>query len=272
MILMIHPDASDEAFAANDTNNFYDAVADHYRLFYRNWEATLDREGATLRRPLNAIHAKTVLDTSCGTGTQAIALARLGFVVIATDINKAMIDQARINAAHFKVADKIKFGCYGFLALDKAFKPGTVFDPVITKGNSLPHLLTDAELNTALRNFYGLLKPGGLLIIGIRDYDFLNEDRPRFIPGPVHDDSEDQHILFDIWDWNDGPPVTVTFNKFIVSGHDSDYTVRKDVVRYRALRRAELEAMLAEAGFVDVKVEQQHWELVFTASRPALSS
>jgi SAM-dependent methyltransferase len=266
---MIHPEASDEAFAANDTTDFYNAVADHYRLFYRNWEATLDREGATLRRALNAAKVKTVLDTSCGTGTQAIALARLGFIVIATDINQAMIAQARINAARFKVADKIKFGHYGFLELGNAFKPGTAFDAVITKGNSLTHLLIDAEISAALHNFYQLLRPGGLLIVGIRDFDLLIDDRPRFIPGQFHDDPEDQHILFDIWDWNDGPPVTVTFNKFIVSGHDTEYTVSKNVVRYRALRRAELEAMLVEAGFIDVKIEQQRWELVFTASRPA---
>ncbi len=259
---------SDEAFAANDTTDFYSAVADHYHMFYRNWEATLDREGATLRRPLNAANVKTVLDASCGTGTQSIALARLGFVVIATDVSQKMIDRARINAARFKVADKIKFGRYGFLDLAHAFKSGTVFDAVITKGNSLPHLLTDAEISAALRNFFELLKPGGVLIVGIRDFDFLIEDRPRFIPGQFHDNPDQQHILFDIWDWHDGPPITITFNKFMISGHDAEYTVRKDVVRYRALRRAELEAMLTDAGFVDLKVEQQHWELVFTASRP----
>jgi hypothetical protein len=155
----------------------------------------------------------------------------------------------------------------GFLGLDHVFKPGVKFDAVITKGNALPHLLTDAEIKTALHNFHRLLNPGGTVIIGIRDFDFLLEDRPRFIPGQFHDDPDEQHILFDIWDWDDGPPTTVTFNKFIVSGHGSDYKVRKDVVRYRALRRAELETMLGECGFRDLKVEQQQWELVFTATR-----
>ena len=114
---MIQPKIQSGALAANDTTDFYSAVAEHYHLFYRDWEATLDREGALLRRTLSAHGVKTVLDASCGTGTQAIALARLGFVVIATDITQEMINQARHNADRFKVADKIKFGRFGFLDL-----------------------------------------------------------------------------------------------------------------------------------------------------------
>ncbi|MHB8625438.1 MAG: class I SAM-dependent methyltransferase [Aggregatilineales bacterium] len=264
---MIQPNLRVAAVTANDTTDFYTAVAEHYHLFYRDWEAAIDREGATLRRMLNARGAKTVLDASCGPGTQAIGLARMGFAVVATDINATMIGKARVNAARYKVTDNVRFGRVGFLDLGSAFKPGIRFDAVITKGNALPHLLTDDEIKAALRNFHALLKPGGILIVGIRDFDFLLEDRPRFIPGQFHDNPDEQHILFDIWDWDDGPPNTVTFNKFIVSGHGSDYTVRKDSVRYRALRRTELEAMLAECGFADVQVEQQHWELVFTATR-----
>ncbi len=264
---MIQPNSHTAALTANDTNGFYTAVAEHYHLFYRDWEAALDREGATLRRILEPRGVKTVLDASCGPGTQAIGLARLGFSVIATDINKTMLAKARANAEHYKVAHKIRFGHFGFLELDHAFKPGTKFDAVITKGNALPHLLTDDEIKAALRNFHALLKPSGTLIVGIRDFDFLLEDRPRFVPGQFHDNPDQQHILFDIWDWEDGPPNTVTFNKFIVSGQGSDYTVHKESVRYRALRRTELEAMLAECGFADVQVEQDHWELVFTATR-----
>ena len=264
---MIQPNLQTAASIANDTNDFYTAVAEHYHLFYRDWEAALDREGMTLRRTLEARGAKAILDASCGPGTQAIGLARLGFRVIATDINPTMIGKARVNAARYKVTDNVRFGRYGFLELDRAFKPGTKFDAVITKGNALPHLLTDDEIKAALRNFYTLLKPGGTLIIGIRDFDFLLQDRPRFIPGQFHDNPDQQHILFDIWDWDDGPPNTVTFNKFIVSGHGSKYSVQKESVRYRALRRAELEAMLAECGFADVQVEPDQWELVFTATR-----
>jgi hypothetical protein len=38
-------------------------------------------------------------------------------------------------------------------------------------------------------------------------------------------------------------------------------------VRYRALRQAELETLLTEAGFTDIKFEVEVWELVATARR-----
>ncbi len=251
--------------SSNDTNQFYDAVADHYHLFYRDWQAALDREGIVLRRKLAACKAETVLDASCGPGTQALALARLGFKVTAADINQTMLDKARANARRFKVADKITFVHAGFLELGYALDHK--FDALVTKGNALPHLLTDGEIKTALHHFHKVLKPGGLLIIGIRDFDMMDEDRARYVPGQFHDDPDEQHILFDIWDWDDGPPTTVTFHKFIVSGLGDDYRVQKNSVRYRVLRRAELEAMLTEVGFTNISIEVQNWELVFAATR-----
>ncbi len=253
------------AIEMNNTNDFYDAVADHYHLFYRNWEATLDREGATLRRLLGARNVRSVFDASCGPGTQAIALARLGFDVTAADLSETMLAKARENAAVYAPAGKLHYLHAGFLDLPN--RVHSTFDAVLTKGNALPHLLTDGEITLALRNFHALLKPGGTLIVGIRDFDILLEDRPRFVPSQFHDDPNEQHILFDIWDWDDGPPVIVTFNKFLVSGIGEDYRVQKKSVRYRALRRAELEALLIATGFTDITVGQQQWELVFTATK-----
>jgi SAM-dependent methyltransferase len=252
----------------SDTNTFYDAIADQYHLFYRDWLATLQREGSALRRLFRDRNVRTVLDASCGTGTQAIALAQLGYEVTAADPSFNMLLKAREQAQSFSVADDITFVRAGFLELPYAVTGP--YDAVITKGNCLPHLISDEEITQALRNFYALLRPGGTLVIGIRDFDFLLEDRPRFVPRHVHDDDPNtQHILFDVWDWDDGPPVTVTFNTFIVSGQGSTYTVNKYPVVYRALRRDELETMLNEVGFTNVKGEPQAWELVVTATRPA---
>lgn len=248
---------------SNDTAPFYNAVADHFHLYYRDWRATLDREGMTLRKIFAG--RRDILDASCGTGIQAIALAKQGFHVTAADINPAMIDKARENARDYKVEDAISFVEAGFLELPQHLTKR--FGGLLTKGNSLPHLITDEEIKAALRNFHTLLKPGGLLLIGLRDFDTMLEDRLRFVPGQFHDDPDERNIFFDIWDYDDGPPSTVTFHKFRVSGIGEDYQVVKNSVKYRALLRAELEAMLAETGFSKIRVETQNWELVFTAVR-----
>ena len=46
--------------------------------------------------------------------------------------------------------------------------------------------------------FYELLRPGGLLLVGMRDFELLLEDRPRFWPGRIHDEPEEQIITFDV--------------------------------------------------------------------------
>ncbi|HVO41576.1 MAG TPA: methyltransferase domain-containing protein [Aggregatilineales bacterium] len=253
--------------ARNSTNQFYDAVADRYHLFYRDWAATIEREGATLRRLFKDRDVKRVLDASCGTGTQAIALARLGYDVTATDPSQNMLLKAQEYAQEYGVARNMTIRRAGFLELPQIV--AGPFDAVITKGNALPHLLTDEDLAAALHNFHYLLRPGGMVVIGIRNIELMLEDRPRFVPRHVHvhDETHEENILFDVWDWDDGPPVTVTFNTFIVSGKGSDYTASKYSVTYRALTRAELEGALTQAGFDEIAVSEDRWELVITARK-----
>ena len=251
----------------NDTNTFYDAVADYYHLFFRDWHATVQREGSALRRAFRDHNVKKVLDASCGPGTQSIALAQQNYDVTAADPSFNMLMKAREHARDYDVTDDITFVRASFLELPFALVGP--YDAVITKGNALPHLLTDDEITQALRNFYNLLRPGGVALIGMRDYDFLLEDRPRFVPRHIHTDNSDQEfILFDVWEWADTEPVTVTFNTFIVSGSGEKYSVSKYPVTYRALRIEELETLLADVGFTEIKTESQGWELLTKAVKP----
>lgn len=254
--------------ATNDTNNFYDAVADDYHLWYRDWDATLEREGLQLRRWLRDRGVERVLDASCGPGTQAVALAQLGYSVTAADPSAGMLARAQHHAAVCGVLDQIAFVQAGFLDL-----PGIVdgrFDAVVTKGNALPHLISDMEISRALHNFMHLLRPGGTVVIGMQDFEPFIEDRPRFIPGRVHDPELDeaQVITFDIWDWDDGPPLTVTVNSFIVSGRGEDYRVIKRPVIYRALTATEVQVAMLEVGFEDIDIIRDRLELVMIARKP----
>jgi glycine/sarcosine N-methyltransferase len=249
------------------TNAFYDSIAAHYDFFYRDWHATLQRESGILRRFFREKGVKTVLDASCGQGTQAIALAKIGFEVTAVDPSLPMLQKAREHARNYDVLDDITFLQADFLGLRRAL--AGQYDAVLTKGNALPHLISDEEISGALANFYALLRPGGTLLIGMRDFDVMLEDRPRFVPRQAHlDDPERDVILFDIWDWEDGHPQTVRFNTFIVIGKGESYSVSRHPVLYRALRREELESLLMAAGFVDIHVELQGWEQTFAARKP----
>ncbi len=250
----------------NDIARFYDDIADDYHFWYRDWDAQLQREGLNLRRFFRDHNVQTVLDASCGPGTQAIALAQLGYTVTAADPSAGILERAKQNAAQYGVADKITFVQSDFQNLHNSVKGP--FDAVLTKGSSIPHLIHDEQIEETLLIFYELLRPGGLLLVGMRDFELLLEDRPRFWPGRVHDEPQEQIITFDIWDWDEGPPVTVTVNTFVVRGQDELYRVTKRPVVFRALTPAEVEVVLSEIGFENFQAQRDRWEILMTATRP----
>lgn len=253
--------------STNDTSEFYDAIAEYYPLFYRNWEIQLEREGLGLRALFRNRDIKRVLDPSCGAGTQAIALASLGYEVVAADPSSGMLRKAHDIAENYGVLDHIQFERADFLNLtDVVAGP---FDAIVSKGNALPHLLLDTEIEQTLHTFYRLLRPGGLLVIGMRDFGPFMEDRPRFIPGFTHDlEDGSEFITFDIWEWQDGPPVIATQNLYIVQGAGHRYDTIKRQVIYRPLSTDEVKVVLLEAGFEDITDQPDRTERVLVARKP----
>lgn len=251
----------------NDTSDFYDAIAEHYPLFYRDWQTQLEREGLSLRAVFRNKGVTRILDASCGAGTQSVALAQLGFDVVAADPSPGMLKKASELAANTDLKGTLEFQRSDFLHLQEVI--GGTFDAVIAKGNSLPHLLTDEEIEFTLHSFFEFLRPGGLLVIGMRDFGPFMEDRPRFIPGFTHElENGDEFITFEIWDWQDGPPVIATQNLFIVQGQGKSYTTTKHRVSFRPLSTDEVKVVLLEAGFEEISDQPDRTERVIVARKP----
>ena len=61
----------------------------------------------------------------------------------------------------------------------KEYKGGEGFDAIICMGNSFAHLPDfsgdQQEQRRAIANFHSLLKPGGILVIDHRNYDYILE-------------------------------------------------------------------------------------------------
>lgn len=252
---------------SNDTTEFYDAIAEYYPYFYRDWETQLEREGLALRAVFRNKGIERVLDASCGAGTQAVSLAKLGFDVVAADPSAGMLRKANEIAARFGVEDKIEFVRSDFLNLPDAVQGS--FDAVVSKGNALPHLLLDDEIEETLLVFYELMRPGGILVIGMRDFAPFMEERPRFIPGFINYDADDsEFITFDVWEWEDGPPIIATQNLYIVKGKGKDYAAMKRKVVYRPLSTDEVKVVLLEVGFEDITDQPDRTERVLIARKP----
>jgi glycine/sarcosine N-methyltransferase len=251
----------------NETAQFYDAIAEYYPLFYRDWDTQMEREGLGLRSMFRNRGINRVLDASCGAGVRAVPLAQLNYDVVAVDQSAGMLAKAREFAERYGVLDKVHFFQGGLNDL-RSLVTGP-FDAVISKGNALPHLLLDEEIETALFDFHELLRPGGLLIIGMRDFGPFMEDRPRFIPGFVHEfDDGSEFITFDLWEWQDGPPVIATRNLYIVTGREDHYKTIKRKVIFRPLSTDEVKVVLLEVGFEEIADHPDRGERVLVARKP----
>ena len=99
-----------------NTVPLYDALASDYDRFV-NWEGRLAHELPFLDRLLTEQGAVRVLDTACGTGHHALALAQRGYQVVGVDLSEAMIEQARINASRAGLPVEFAVAGFGELAL-----------------------------------------------------------------------------------------------------------------------------------------------------------
>ena len=227
--------------------DFYDALAEDYDVVYGgHWEQALSRQGAALDRLIQASLGpgpKHVLDCSCGIGTQALGLAMRGHRVRGTDISERSVERARREATRLGL--EVKFDVADFRDLGTV--PGT-FDVVIACDNSIPHLLTDAEIRQALESMHSKLRRQGLIVVTIRDYDKAIVDRPATAP-PTFVAGPPRRLLVRFHDWQEGGPIyDLHFLVLSELGNEWSLTAHYQT-RYRALARHELVAAAQSAGF-----------------------
>lgn len=230
---------------------FYDALASEYHLLFGDWWSAAQWHGRVIAGILarRGITEGRLLDCTCGIGTQALPLAMLGYLVTATDVSKAAVDRARVEASargmdvDFRVCDvrEIRDHVEG------------AFDVVVSCDNALPHLLTDEHLQGALCSVRACLRPAGLLLVSLRDYDALRLTRPDGAPISVHGEVGQRHGSGQSWRWStDAEYVDIELFTFTEVAAGS-WQARSGTTRYRALRREKLESLLSSAGFTAVE-------------------
>jgi SAM-dependent methyltransferase len=74
-------------------------------------------------------------------------------------------------------------------------------DAVVCADNALPHLLAHSDVVAALRQMNRVLRPGGTVIVSIRDYDRILTDPPASTLPQVFASGGARVISFQLWDW-----------------------------------------------------------------------
>lgn len=188
---------------------------------HERWMAEF-RKYIPMDRPLR------ILDLGTGTGFFAFLLGMEGHTVTGIDLTEDMISQAKSSAEILGISAD-------FLVMDAeapAFAPG-IFDALVTRNLTwgLPHL------REAYRNWYALLKPGGILINF--DADYCREKQPESLP--------ENHAHKGI-----APEMRLEYEHF------------KDALRpVQQPRPAWDAALLKEAGFQNITVDTVVWQRIY---------
>jgi SAM-dependent methyltransferase len=154
--------------------DFYAGLAPLYHLICADWDKSIMRQASMLDsiiRELCGSSASSILDVSCGIGTQSLGLASLGFEITASDLSPEAVERAGIEADKRNLTISLSVA-----DMREAFSHHRrQFDVVISCDNSIPHLLTDNDIFRAFRQMHKCTLPGGCCIISVRDYE--KEDR-----------------------------------------------------------------------------------------------
>ena len=233
----------------DDPKPFYTELTPLYHLIYPDWHRSIERQASMLNSVIREMWGEdvtSVLDVSCGIGTQSLGLARLGYQVTASDLSSAAVDRARSEAKsqgliiEFSVAD-----------MRTAFNHhARQFDLVISCDNSIPHILTDEGILEAVRQMYQCTRAGGGCIVTVRDYEKEDLSKQQVKPYGIREKDGVRWLLWQVWDPH---PPTYDLTMYFVEDRGEPtcktYVLRS---RYYAIGIPKIMALMQQAGFDDV--------------------
>lgn len=232
----------------------YDKLASIYDYFV-NWDDRLAYELPFLEQQLRALGKDPsqirVMDTACGTGHHAIALANIGFQMFGSDLYPEMVSLADANAK--AAGEKVTFRTAGFGSINETFRQPGEFDAVLCLGNSLPHVASEQDLKKALQDFNELLRSGGLLLLQMRNFDLVMGEKKRWMEPQTLKEGTTEWLFIRFYDFEaDGK---IQFN--ILSLHrkpNAPWHTQLTSTMLLPIYSEELKAELGTLGFRDIRL------------------
>lgn len=248
-----------------DSRDFYAHLTPLYHLIYPDWDASIQRQASMLDsiiRETWGSHARSILDASCGIGTQALGLAELGYEVTASDLSPEEIERAKAEATKRGLAI-----AFSTADMRESFTHHhRQFDVVISCDNSVPHLLTDGDILAAFRQFYQCIRPGGGCLVSVRDYGKEDLSKQQIKPCGIREENGTRWLLWQVWDPHD-PTYDVTL--YLVEDHGGPecrtHTLRST---YYAVTIPKLMDLMRQVGFENVRrLDERFFQPVITGNK-----
>jgi SAM-dependent methyltransferase len=253
-----------------DVQQFYDDLSDSYQFIHADWQESVLWQGRILDQllaNLGEMPPKTLLDCTCGIGTQALGLATHGYHVHGTDLSPKAIERAKEYTLQFETAHTPTFSVADLLQAPSDPKQ---YDIVIACDNAVAHFYSDEDLAKAINTMLMQLKSDGLLLISLRDYDATLEDPPQQTPIYVNYDEEGKRLVFQLWDWTEDFH-SYHLEMFIIRQEGDKWDTRTFKSHLRALKRQELAAILMQKGLKNIQwhmpQDSEYYQPIVTARK-----
>lgn len=201
-----------------------------------------DIKNGVIENLLKKCKVKTVLDLTCGTGSQVFFLTKRNYKCIGVDFSPALLAIARKRAGNEKLDIQ-------FIAGDmRTLKVGT-FDAVITIFNAIGHL-TKTGFEKTIRNIRHNLKDGGIYVFDILNLEAMTDLVVADLAYCVHKEINESQIFV-------VQCSTIDKENGRLSSYDN-YTIQKNADKpenfnhkssLQLYTAKELKEMLAKNGF-----------------------
>jgi ubiquinone/menaquinone biosynthesis C-methylase UbiE len=217
----------------------YSKLADYYDAFSQGDACSKNR---TIERILKKHKVETVLDLTCGTGSQVFSLAKRGYKVTGADFSKPLLKIARKKAQKEAIDVRLIKGDM------RTIKVGH-FDAVITIFNAVGHL-TKADFEKTMRNINSNLKDGGLYVFDIFNLDAMTDLVVRNLAMDVRktvNHTQIQNIQYSTLDRECG--LLTSYDQFSIQEGSKKPKAMKGEFTLQIYTAKELRDMLVRSGF-----------------------
>ncbi len=225
--------------AVSSVREHYDAVlSPHYSRLLGDFDAKVVEQQALLKRLGVSVSrpGAMAVDLGCGSGVHSIALARLGFRVLAVDFCRPLLAELRERGAGLPVE-----AVSGDIRdVETLVPPGA--EVVVCMGDTLSHLERAGDLPRLFASVATRLIAGGCFVLTFRHLGTELRDLDRFLPLHASDDV----IMACMLEYE---ATTVKVHDLVWVRERDGWTFHKGAYRKLRLTADAVTAHLVSAGF-----------------------
>lgn len=213
---------------------------------YIDWKKRRKTENGFLKKILGKNNCHRIFESALGDGCDSVYLIKQGFDVTSNELDAGFFKIAQKNAREENV--RLKVTGFDWREIPGDFAKQS-FDAVLCLGNTLTYLFTKKDRLKTLKNFYRVLRSGGVLIADERNYQFMLDNKEKVLK---NDFKFGKKVVY-CGEKVDVKPVFVSERKVILEYRHIEKGLTATLAVY-PFKENELLGLLKETGFK--KIEQ----------------